>query len=65
MPCPARWIAPLLAAWSAAYTFDPPLESGGWRITLRARVTPTEIDRPVLEVDSPPLAVVVAGAHGQ
>ena len=43
----------------AAYTFEPPLEPGGWQFSLIARVTPTEIDRPVLEVSSSPLAMLV------
>jgi len=43
----------------ARYTFDPPLEPGDWRVYVRVRVSPHEIERPVLVVSSPPIPVVV------
>ena len=43
----------------ARYTFDPPLDPGSWRISIRARVEPREIDRPILEASSSPLTVPV------
>lgn len=43
----------------ARYTFDPPLAPGRWTVSLLTQIHPTEIDRPILEVASSTLTVVV------
>ncbi len=43
----------------AEVSFEPPLETGTWLVSLKAHLEPYEIERPALETTSPMLEVVV------